>query len=115
MSTTNSQSLEIKNFNEDKDKQFDIQLEKENLKKLISNDIARHTDCFEPIQITTDEILNKLTDSIGEIDFMLLAFPDSAEITKKFNALEKKLNLNGELSKNEDKLYQELEIGRAHV
>ena len=61
-----------------------MEANKENLKKIIINDIVRLTDSLEPIQNTTDDILQKLSESIGQIDFMLIAFPESAEISKRF-------------------------------
>ena len=81
---------------------------KDNLKNLITNDIVRFTNSIEPIQNTTDDVLQELTKSIGQIDFMLLAFPESAEITKQFDVLNKKLLKGLELSESEDKLYDEL-------
>ncbi|MGG7036269.1 MAG: DUF5906 domain-containing protein [Flavobacterium sp.] len=85
-----------------------MEANKDNLKNLITNDIIRLTDSIEPIQNTTDDILQELTKSIGQIDFMLLAFPESAEITKQFDVLNKKLLKGLELSESEDKLYDEL-------
>jgi len=75
-----------------------MEANKDNLKNLITNDIIRLTDSIEPIQNTTDDILQELTKSIGQIDFMLLAFPESAEITKQFEVLNKKLLKGLELS-----------------
>jgi putative DNA primase/helicase len=85
-----------------------MEANKDNLKNLIKNDIIRLSDSIEPIQNTTDDILQELTKSIGQIDFMLLAFPESAEITKQFDVLNKKLLKGLELSESEDKLYDEL-------
>ncbi len=81
---------------------------KDNLKKLITNDIVRLTNSIEPVQNTTDDILQKLTESIGQIDFTLIAFPESTEVLAKFKALEKKLNLNGELSDEEQIIFSDL-------
>ena len=85
-----------------------METKKDNLKNLITNDIVRLTNSIEPVQNTTDDILQKLSESIGQIDFTLLAFPDSAEVLAKFKALEKKLNSNGELSDEEQILFSEL-------
>jgi len=87
---------------------------KENLKNLITNDIVRLTDSIEPVQNTTDDILQKLSESIGEIDFMLLAFPDSNEIERKIKALELKVyDNNGEIvDKEAFKILSELEKKR---
>ena len=83
MSTANTQSLNFNSLEQGKDKQIQ-------LKNLITNDIIRLTDSIEPIQNTTADILQELTKSIGQIDFMLLAFPESTEITKQFYVLNKK-------------------------
>jgi putative DNA primase/helicase len=85
-----------------------MEANKDNLKNLIKNDIIRLTDNIEPIQNTTEDILQELTKSIGQIDFMLLAFPESAETTKEFNELHKNLLKGLELSEIEDKHYTEL-------
>ena len=85
-----------------------METKKDNLKNLIKNDIIRLTDSIEPVQNTTDDILQKLSESIGQIDFTLLAFPDSAEVLAKFKALEKKLNSNGGLSDDDQILFSEL-------
>ena len=85
-----------------------METKKDNLKNLITNDIVRLTNSIEPVQNTTDDILQKLSESIGQIDFTLLAFPDSAEVLAKFKALEKKLNSNGGLSDDDQILFSEL-------
>jgi len=79
-----------------------------NLKNLITNDIVRLTNSIEPLQNTTDDILQELIKSIGQIDFMLLAFPESEDVKKQFDVLNKKLLQNLELSESEDKLYNDL-------
>jgi len=84
------------------------QINKDNFKNLITNDIIRLADSIESLQNTTDDILQELTKSIEQLDFMLLAFPESAEITKQFDVLNKKLLKGLELSESEDKLYDEL-------
>jgi len=98
MSTTDTHSLSFNGLEQSKDK----------LKTLITNDIVRLTNSIEPVQNTTDDILQELTKSIGQIDFMLLAFPESIEITKQFEVLNKKLLNSIELSESEDKLYNDL-------
>ena len=85
-----------------------METKKDNLKNLITNDIVRLTNSIEPVQNTTDDILQKLSESIGQIDFTLLAFPDSAEVLAKFKALENKLNSNGGLSDDDQILFSEL-------
>ena len=72
-----------------------MEANKDNLKKLITNDIVRLTSSIEPLQNTTEDILQELTKSIGQIDFMLLAFPESAELQKISSKL--KLELFGSL------------------
>lgn len=84
-------------------------IKKDQLKNLISNDIESKVKSIEIVpQKTPNEILQELTKSIGQIDFMLLAFPESAEITKQFDVLNKKLLKGLELSESEDKLHTEL-------
>jgi len=58
---------------------------KENINKLIKNDILRLSDSIESVEKTTDDILQELSNSIGQIDFKILAFPD---ITKLENDIE---------------------------
>mgnify|MGYP006217414529 CR=1 FL=1 len=62
-----------------------METKKDNLKNLITNDIVRLTNGITPVQNTTDDILQKLSESIGQIDFMLLAFPESAELKKQYS------------------------------
>lgn len=61
--------------------------DKSNLKSLITNDIIRLTEGIEPQLNTTDDILQKLAESIGEIDFKVLAFPDFAEVSTAIEEL----------------------------
>ena len=79
-----------------------------NYKNLITNDIVRLTNSIEPLQITTDNILQKLTGSIEQIDFMLVAFPDSVEVKKQYDNLDKKFQSGIELNELEDKKYNDL-------
>lgn len=101
MSTYNTQSLKPNGNGQGKDI-------KKDLKNLINSDIKNNINSIESIQNTTDDILQELTKSIGQIDFMLLAFPESLEVVKQFNILDKKLIAGVELSENEDKLYKDL-------
>jgi putative DNA primase/helicase len=86
--------------------------DKDNLKKLIIDEVTKLTNSMEPIQKTTDDILQELLKTIGPIDFKLLAFPESEEVQKQFNALESILLKGGELSENQqfesDKLSKKL-------
>ena len=85
-----------------------MEANKDNLNNLIKNDIKRLVDSFETVQNTTDDILQKLTKSIGQIDFMLLAFPESLEVKKQIEPLEKKLLNNLDLTDTEKKEFNDL-------
>jgi putative DNA primase/helicase len=60
---------------------------KENMKKLIKNDILGFTNNIAPVVKTTDEILKELSNSIGQIDFKILAFPDIDEVRQQIEVL----------------------------
>lgn len=79
-----------------------------NLKNLLSDDINRLSNSIEPLQKINNDILKELSDSIGQIDFMLLAFPESEDVKKQFEVLDKKLTTGLELSESEDKQYNDL-------
>ncbi len=84
-------------------------MEADKLKSIIINDIESKVKSIEIVpQKTPSDILQELTKSIGKIDFMLLAFPESAEITKQFDVLNKKLLKGLEHTESEDKLYNDL-------
>lgn len=85
-----------------------MEANKDNLNNLIKNDIKRLIDSFETVQNTTDDILQKLIKSIGQIDFMLLAFPESLEVKKQIEPLEKKLLNNLDLTDTEKKEFNDL-------
>lgn len=81
---------------------------KENLKGLIVNEIENQSNKIELMQNSSEDILQELIKSIGQIDFMLLAFPDSEKVINQFNVLDKKLLTGAELSEDEDKQYKDL-------
>ena len=84
-----------------------------NLKNLITNDIVRLTNSIEPLQNTTDDILQELIKSIGQIDFMLLAFPESIQVLSELKSLkekEKRGGLGNELTEYEANKIKELEL-----
>lgn len=60
---------------------------KDNIKKLIKNDILGLSDRIAPVVKTTDNILRELSDSIGQIDFNILAFPDIDELRQQIEDL----------------------------
>ncbi|MGS0747307.1 DNA primase family protein [Halpernia sp. GG3] len=82
-----------------------MEINKENLKNLITNDISKLTNSIELHNNSTDDILQELSKSIGQIDFMLLAFPESETVKKQFEILDKKLNSGAELTEIEEKNY----------
>ena len=59
---------------------------REDKNKLIKNDILRLSDGLQPIEKTSDDILQELSNSISEIDFQILAFPDINEVKKLQNS-----------------------------
>ncbi len=63
-----------------------MEANKRNLKNLITKEVSNLSQSIEPIRSTTDDVLQALTNSIGQIDFALLAFP---EITNIESAIEK--------------------------
>lgn len=83
-----------------------METNKENFKSLITNDIIQHINSFEPLQTTNEDILQKLTESIGQIDFMLLAFPESIEVKKQFEPFQNKLSNGLEFTEAEKKAIQ---------
>ena len=69
------------------------------LKSIITNDIESKVKSIEIVrQKTPNEILQELTKSIGQIDFKLLAFPESEDIQKQYSILEKIILKGGELT-----------------
>ncbi|MCF7569478.1 phage/plasmid primase, P4 family [Sabulilitoribacter arenilitoris] len=61
--------------------------DKKNLKKLIKNDVLKLKEGFQSLEKTTDDILKELTDSIGQIDFKILAFPDIENLKQQIEDL----------------------------
>ena len=80
MSRDNTQSL---NLEQGKD------TTKDNLKELITNDIVKLSENFEHLEKTTDDILQELSNSISQIDFEILAFPDIETVKKQIEDLKK--------------------------
>ncbi|HLF51062.1 phage/plasmid primase, P4 family [Flavobacterium sp.] len=88
-------------------------MEKDNLKTLITNDIIHLTKNIELPKNTTDNILQELTKSIGQIDFEILAFPDIETVRNDIEKLKPFVyNEDGSLSKDnkaEREQYNKLE------
>jgi len=69
------------------------------LKSIIINDIESKVKSIEIVrQKTPNEILQELTKSIGQIDFKLLAFPESEDVQKQYTVLEKIILKGGNLT-----------------
>lgn len=81
---------------------------KENFKNFINDDIIQHINSSEPLQSTSEDILQKLTESIGKIDFMLLAFPESIEVKKQFEPLQNKFSNGLEFTEAEKNEFNDL-------
>jgi putative DNA primase/helicase len=75
--------------------------DKENLKELIKNDITKLSEGLQPIEKTPDDILQELSNSIGQIDFNILAFPDIEDVKKQIEDL-KPFVYNSDGSINKD-------------
>jgi putative DNA primase/helicase len=60
---------------------------KENINKLIKNDILKLSDGLQSIEKTTDDILQELSNNISKIDFQILAFPDIENVKKQIEDL----------------------------
>jgi putative DNA primase/helicase len=57
------------------------------LNNLIKNDVLKLSDSIAPVQKTTDDILRELSNSIGKVDFLLLAFPDIEDVQQQIEDL----------------------------
>lgn len=100
MSTQSKQSLNSFGREQGKDKQFREQ-NKESLKDIIKNDISKLSDGLQPIEKTPDDILQELSNSIGQIDFNILAFPDIEDVKQQIEDL-KPFVYNADGSFNKD-------------
>ena len=60
---------------------------KENLKSQILNDVLALSESLTIVEITPDDILQELSNSIGQINFKLLAFPDIEDIKQQIETL----------------------------
>lgn len=60
------------------------------------------------LKITNEDILNKLVESLSEIDFKLIAYPESDKMQSRFDYLDAKFNKGIELSEAEDKEHTKL-------
>lgn len=76
-------------------------ISKEDLGKLITDEIYILSDKLTAFEKSTDDILRELSNSIGQINFMLLAFPDIEELKSKIEDL-KPLVFNNDGSYNKD-------------
>ena len=61
---------------------------KDKLKDLITKEVNQLTDGIEIVKNSIDDILQELLKSIGIVDFMLLAFPESEAVLNRYNALQ---------------------------
>ena len=64
---------------------------KDKLKDLITKDVNLLTDSIEIVKNSTDDILQELINSIGIIDFQILAFPESENLQKEYAKLKNEL------------------------
>lgn len=111
MSATNTQSLNVLTGNY-KGKDMVNKINKHNLKDLIAKEVLLHQSKAQlPSKDTTDDILNELIESIGEIEFKLLAFPEIAIISKEIQDL-KPLVFNPDGSYNTENEKEAKEYGK---
>jgi putative DNA primase/helicase len=81
---------------------------KEKLNKLITNDIVKLTDSLTTIEKTPEDVLQELSNSIGQIDFNLLAFPDIEDVKKQIETLKPFVyNTDGSINKENKKEYNQ--------
>lgn len=64
---------------------------KQQLKDLITNDVIQHISSVSRNETTSEDILQELSKTIGQIDFKILAFPESIDLENKVKALELKV------------------------
>ena len=70
---------------------FNALHDKVKLKELITKDVFQLTDSIEIVKNSTDDILQKLINSIGKIDFQTVAFPESENLQKEYEKLKSEL------------------------
>jgi putative DNA primase/helicase len=101
MSSTQTHSPDFKVLEQGKDN-------KNNFKKLVTDDIRKLEDSIVPVHKTTDDILKELADSIGKIDFKLLAFPDIEDVKQQIEDLKPFVfNEDGTFNKDNKAHYSE--------
>jgi putative DNA primase/helicase len=77
-----------------------------NLINSIANNIEQLENKIIPVQNTNEDILQKLSESIGKIDFELLAFPDSENVRTEIEKLKPFVfNEDGSFNKENSKEY----------
>lgn len=82
--------------------------DKDNLKKLIKADITKLSEGLQPIEKTPDDILQELANTIGQIDFNILAFPDIEDVKKQMEDLKPFVyNSDGSFNKENKKEYDQ--------
>jgi putative DNA primase/helicase len=81
-----------------------IPQDKNNLKKLVINDIEQLANSSKAIQKSTDDILEELMKSISVVDFRLLAFPES----RQYLLFQAQIAKGEELSKSQSVEFDEM-------
>ena len=64
-----------------------MEISKDNLDTIIKNEVLKLSENFEQIEKNSEDILQELANSIGQIDFKILAFPDIETIKKQIEDL----------------------------
>ena len=92
--------------NNNKEKLSMISQDKENLKKMVVNNIEQLTKRTEVIQQSSDDVLQELMKSISPIDFKVLAFPES----RQYLLFQAQISKGEELSKSQSIQFEEMKI-----
>ena len=64
-----------------------MEISKDNLDTIIKNEVLKLSENFEQIEKNSEDILQELANSIGQIDFKILAFPDIIKLENEIEAL----------------------------
>ena len=64
-----------------------MEISKDNLDTIIKNEVLKLSENFEQIEKNSEDILQELANSIGQIDFKILGFPDVIKLENEIEAL----------------------------
>lgn len=75
----------------------------EDFKDIITKDVVNNINNIELFQITNDDILEKLSETIGQINFLLLAYPNFEDVKQKISELEPFVQEDGSINNDNKK------------